>query len=33
MVRVKPEAIRHCDDCSDSKDPNNYWVATLLNLS
>ena len=27
MVRVKPEAIRHCDDCDDSKAPNNYWVV------
>ena len=27
MVRVKPEAIRHCDSCSDSRAPNNYWVV------
>ena len=25
MVRVKPEAIRNCDKCSDSKN-DNYWV-------
>ena len=27
MVRVKPSAIRHCDTCSDSRAPNNYWVV------
>ena len=27
MVRVKPEALRHCDTCSDSKAPYNYWVV------
>ena len=27
MVRVKPEAIRHCDVCSDSRAPHNYWVV------
>ena len=27
MVRVKPSALRHCDKCSDSKAPNNYWVV------
>ena len=27
MVRVKPDAIRHCDICNDSKAPNNYWVV------
>ena len=27
MVRVKPEVIRHCDSCDDSKAPNNYWVV------
>ena len=27
MVRVKPEAIRHCDNCSDSRAPYNYWVV------
>ena len=27
MVRVKPEAIRHCDQCSDSRAPYNYWVV------
>ena len=27
MVRVKPEAIRHCDICSDSRAPYNYWVV------
>jgi len=27
MVRVKPEVIRHCDSCKDSKEPNNYWVV------
>ena len=27
MVRVKPEAIRHCDTCSDSRAPHNYWVV------
>ena len=27
MVRVKPSAIRHCDKCSDSKAPYNYWVV------
>ena len=27
MVRVKPNAIRHCDQCSDSKSPYNYWVV------
>ena len=27
MVRVNPSAIRHCDICSDSKAPHNYWVV------
>jgi hypothetical protein len=27
MARVKPEAIRHCDDCFDSRAPYNYWVV------
>ena len=27
MVRVKPNAIRHCDQCSDSKSPYNYRVV------
>ena len=27
MVRVKPEAIRHCDKCSGSRAPYNYWVV------
>ena len=27
MVRVKPEAIRHCDKCIDSREPYNYWVV------
>ena len=27
MVRVKPSAIRHCDICSDSRAPHNYWVV------
>ena len=27
MVRVKPQAIRHCDTCPDSKAPYNYWVV------
>ena len=27
MVRVKPSAIRHCDKCSDSRAPYNYWVV------
>ena len=27
MVRVKPSAIRHCDNCSDSRAPYNYWVV------
>ena len=27
MVRVKPEAIRHCDQCFDSRAPYNYWVV------
>ena len=27
MVRVKPSAIRHCDDCKRSKAPYNYWVV------
>ena len=27
MVRVKPEAIRHCDICESSREPNNYWVV------
>ena len=27
MVRVKPDAIRHCDSCSDSRAPYNYWVV------
>ena len=27
MVRVNPSAIRHCDNCPDSKAPNNYWVV------
>ena len=27
MVRVKPSAIRHCDSCSDSRAPYNYWVV------
>ena len=27
MVRVKPEVIRHCDSCDDSKAPYNYWVV------
>ena len=26
MVRVKPEAIRNCDICSDSKNDND-WVV------
>ena len=27
MVRVKPDAIRHCDQCLASKAPYNYWVV------
>ena len=27
MVRVKPEALRHCDKCIDSKEPYVYWVV------
>ena len=27
MVRVKPNKIRHCDSCSDSRAPYNYWVV------
>ena len=27
MVRVKPDAIRHCDSCYYSKAPFNYWVV------
>ena len=27
MVRVNPNALRHCDDCWDSKEPYNYWVV------
>jgi len=27
MVRVKPEVIKHCDSCDDSKAPYNYWVV------
>ena len=27
MVRVKPNVIRHCDKCSSSKAPYNYWVV------
>ena len=27
MVRVKPSTIRHCDQCSDSKEPYVYWVV------
>ena len=27
MVRVKPEAIRHCDKCLDSRAPFDYWVV------
>ena len=27
MVRVKPSALRHCDTCSDSRAPYNYWVV------
>ena len=27
MVRVKPSAIRHCDNCTDSRAPYNYWVV------
>ena len=27
MVRVKPEEIRHCDSCSDSRALYNYWVV------
>ena len=27
MARVKPEAIRHCDQCLSSKAPYNYWVV------
>ena len=27
MVRVKPEAIRHCDVCINSRAPYNYWVV------
>ena len=27
MVRVKPSAIRHCDQCSDSREPYVYWVV------
>ena len=27
MVRVKREAIRHCDSCYDSRGPYNYWVV------
>ena len=27
MVRVKPDAIRHCDQCQDSREPYNYWVV------
>ena len=26
MLRVKPDAIRHCDICEDSRYPNEYWV-------
>ena len=31
MVRVKPEALRHCDVCKDSKEPNIYWVVNGTN--
>ena len=27
MVRVKPEAIRYCDQCFGSRAPYNYWVV------
>ena len=27
MVRVKTNAIRHCDECWDSREPYNYWVV------
>ena len=27
MVRVNPNKIRHCDSCSDSKEPYSYWVV------
>ena len=27
MVRVNPNSIRHCDICSDSRAPYNYWVV------
>ena len=27
MVRVKPDAIRHCDVCDDSRAPYDYWVV------
>ena len=27
MVRVNPNALRHCDSCTDSKEPYNYWVV------
>ena len=30
MVRVKPDAIRHCDKCLDSR-VNNYWVVNGTN--
>ncbi len=26
MSRVRPDKIRHCDTCLDSKEPFNYWV-------
>ena len=26
MVRVKPEALRHCDDCDESKECE-YWAV------
>ena len=27
MVRVKPDAIRHCDQCSSSRESYVYWVV------
>ena len=26
MVRVKPDSIRHCDNCEESRELN-YWVV------
>ena len=28
MSRVRPDKIRHCDTCADSKEPFNYWVIS-----